>query len=113
MNTAATATTSAARLPLVPPGLPFHAPVPRASIAPSLRVHCIRSFAVKPTPPGRPMLSRVRPSLAGVLAVVLLHAPILAQSNNDQTPAQTTAAAPRRDGLITAADIKAWNSFRG
>jgi dipeptidyl aminopeptidase/acylaminoacyl peptidase len=58
------------------------------------------------------MLTRVRPSLVGVLAAVLLHVPALAQNN--PTPRQVANNPdPRRDGLITAADIKAWNSFRG
>src|SRR5688572_12579627 len=59
------------------------------------------------------MRIRFRPALSSALAVVLLHGPALAQSNTDQAPAQATATASARNGLITSADIKAWNSFRG
>ncbi|HUF51769.1 MAG TPA: prolyl oligopeptidase family serine peptidase [Longimicrobiales bacterium] len=53
---------------------------------------------------------RIRAALLGVLAMALLHGSALAQSSTLDQAGEPAAAA--RTGLITPADIKAWNTIR-
>src|SRR5687767_9036314 len=61
------------------------------------------------------MFARTRPLVLGALAALLGPASLVAQTAGSDSAALrpvSTATAPRRDGLITPEDIKAWNTIR-